>query len=230
MLDLQSASLPEIAAHYESTESNWIRTNMITSVDGHFVGSSNTSRDLTGEADLNLLLLLRAISDVVLVGANTARSENYRQPKARDEFTFLNRKPPRLAVVSSSLKFDLSSPLFGNGKERTIVINAGDNVPSDELLKVADVFSVKNDRDFATTLISTLRNLNLAKVTCEGGPNLLAQLLRADAIDEYDLTISPIKVGGTSPWADSLPHPTNWDQVGGAKSGDFTFKRLLLRR
>ncbi|MEY2772814.1 MAG: hypothetical protein RJB51_235 [Actinomycetota bacterium] len=202
---------------------------MIISHDGHFVGPSDSSRDLTSESDLKLLLLLRALSDVVLVGANTARNENYRQPKARDDFAFLNRKPPRLAVVSSSLEFDLTTPLFNGGQEPTIVFNVGPKAPSAELLKIAQVIQLpaEDPSSFATNLIANLFELGLRKITCEGGPSLLAQLLQAGAIDEYDLTISPLTVGGTPQWADALPKTTDWVEAGSATSGDFEFKRLL---
>ncbi|MSZ22329.1 MAG: pyrimidine reductase family protein [Actinobacteria bacterium] len=228
-MDLQLASLPDIAAHYESDSQNWVRANMIISQDGHFVGPSDSSRDLTGESDLKLLLLLRALSDVVLVGANTARNENYRQPKARDEFAFLSRKPPRLAVVSSSLDFNLTTPLFNAGQEPTIVFNVGTTAPSAELLRIAHVIQLTADdaSSFATNLIANLFELGLSRVTCEGGPSLLAQLLKADVIDEYDLTISPLTVGGTPQWADALPKTTDWVEAAGATSGDFEFKRLL---
>lgn len=205
---------------------------MIISQDGHFVGPSDSSRDLTGDSDLKLLLLLRALSDVVLVGANTARMDNYRQPKAREEFAFLNRKPPRIAVVSSSLDFDLAAPLFHGGQEQTIVINVGSKKPSTDLNDIAHVVNVSPDTssNFVQDLIAALTNLGLKKVTCEGGPSLLTQLLEAGAVDEYDLTVSPVTVGGTPAWPGAVPHESSWDQVGTAVSDDFEFKRLLLRR
>ena len=235
MLDLLSAPLPEIAAHYESNEQIWVRANMIISQDGHFVGAGDSSRDLTSEADLKLLLLLRALSDVVLVGANTARLENYRQPKARAEFAFLNRKPPRLAVVSASLDFDLTSPLFNGGEEKTIVLNAGKKLPSAELSDIAQVINIDPDEDatnrnFAKALILQLSKLGLRKVTCEGGPSLLAQLLSAGVVDEYDLTISPVTVGGSSLWIEARPSTSEWLEISSAESGEFEFKRLIKSR
>jgi riboflavin biosynthesis pyrimidine reductase len=229
MLDLALASLPEIAAHYEARESNWVRANMIVSQDGHFVGAGDSSRDLTGETDLKLLLLLRALSDAVLVGANTARLESYRQPKLREEFKFLNRTAPRLVIVSASLDFDVNSNLFHGGEHRTLVINAGDRIPSDDLLEVAEVASVEKDHGFAESLVQTLANLKIQKITCEGGPTLLTKLLKAQLVDEYDLTISPITVGGTPLWPEALPRPTDWEEVASASSGEFEFKRLLQR-
>lgn len=204
---------------------------MIISQDKHFVGPSDSSRDLTSESDLKLLLLLRALSDVVLVGANTARMENYRQPKAREEFAFLNRRPPRIAVVSSSLDFDLAAPLFHGGQEKTIIINVGGRTPSVALSEFAQVIDVPStSSSFVPDLIAALSELGIRKITCEGGPSLLAQLLEAGAVDEYDLTVSPLTVGGTPAWSDALPQESDWDLVGTAVSGDFNFKRLLLRR
>jgi 5-amino-6-(5-phosphoribosylamino)uracil reductase len=227
MLDLQLATLPEIAAQYETDERNWVRANMIASQDGHFVGAGDSSRDLTGESDLKLLLLLRALSDAVLVGANTARLEGYRQPKRRDEYTFLNRPVPRLVIVSASLDFDVTSNLFHGGEHRTLVVNAGELEPNQDLLEVADVIAVKNDHTFAHSLIDALATMNILRITCEGGPTLLTKLLAARMVNEYDLTISPITVGGTAQWPEALPHITQWEEVASATSGEFEFKRLL---
>jgi riboflavin biosynthesis pyrimidine reductase len=132
-------------------------------------------------------------------------------------------------MVSSSLEFDLTTPLFNGGQEPTIVFNAGSTTPSAELLKIAHVIQLPDEdpSSFATNLIAKLFELGLRKVTCEGGPSLLAQLLKADAINEYDLTISPLTVGGTPQWPDALPKTSDWVEVGSAISGDFEFKRLL---
>jgi 5-amino-6-(5-phosphoribosylamino)uracil reductase len=135
-------------------------------------------------------------------------------------------------VVSSSLDFDLTAPLFHGGQEKTIVINVGNKTPSEELNNISQVVDVSSNpsSNFVQDLFAALANLGLRKVTCEGGPSLLTQLLEEAAIDEYDLTVSPITVGGSPAWPGALPRETDWDEVGAAKSGDFEFKRLLLRR
>ena len=229
-LDLTTATLPEIATHYQAPKSSWVRANMVVSQDGQFVGPTETSRDLTNPQDLSLLLLLRALSDVLLVGANTARVENYRAPKKREEFAFLNRSTPTLAIVSSSLDFDLTSSLFHGGEQKTIVINAGSNEPTSELLSVAKVVQVLNDGNFGTRLIATLSDLGFHKVTCEGGPRLLSQLLAAEVIDEYDLTISPVVSGVESKLPNVFPDDLNWHLAASATAGDFKFQRYLNRK
>ena len=226
-LDLTNATLQEIAKHYQSPESSWVRANMVVSQDGQFVGPNDTSRDLTSAQDLSLLLLLRALSDVLLVGANTARQEKYRAPKKRAEFAFLNRPTPTLAIVSSSLDFDLTSPLFHGGEQQTVVINAGNNEPTRELLKVAKVVSVLHDDNFGIRLIETLTELGFPKVTCEGGPGLLSKLLEAKVVDEYDLTISPFVAGIESALPNVRPDEKNWHLAASATAGEFKFQRYL---
>jgi 5-amino-6-(5-phosphoribosylamino)uracil reductase len=229
-LDLTNATLQEIAKHYRSPESSWVRANMVVSQDGQFVGPNDTSRDLTSPQDLSLLLLLRALSDVLLVGANTARQEKYRAPKKRAEFAFLKRPTPTLAIVSSTLDFDLTSPLFHGGEQQTVVINAGNNEPTRELLKVAKVVPVLHDDNFGIRLIETLTELGFPKVTCEGGPGLLSQLLEAEVVDEYDLTISPIVAGVQSALPNVLPDEKNWHLAASATAGEFKFQRYLKKR
>ena len=228
-LDLRVAALEELATHYRAPKSTWVRANMVVSQDGQFVGENKTSRDLTNSQDLSLLLLLRALSDVLLVGANTARQENYRQPKKRAEFAFLNRPTPTLAVVSESLKFDLTSQMFSGGENQTIVFNAGINNPSDELLEVAHVIPVSGGVNFGIRVIDAIHDLGFQSVTCEGGPGLLAQLLKSRVVDEYDLTISPITVGIDSSLPNVMPDDSDWNVAGTAIAGDFQFRRYLRK-
>jgi hypothetical protein len=122
--------------------------------------------------------------------------------------------------------------IIDQDKEKTILINVGSKTPSAELNEIAHVVDVGSagSSSFVPDLIVALTNLGLRKVTCEGGPSLLTQLMDASAIDEYDLTVSPVTVGGSPAWPGAVPHESNWDLVGTAISGDFEFKRLLLRR
>jgi 5-amino-6-(5-phosphoribosylamino)uracil reductase len=228
-LDLRTASLEKLASHYQGPKSSWVRANMVVSQDGQFVGENKTSRDLTNKDDLSLLLLLRALSDVLLVGANTARQENYRAPKKRAEFAFLDRPTPTLAIVSKSLNFDLASPLFIGGENQTLVINAGSNEPSRELLEVARVIHVADGPNFGVRVISAIRDLGFQSVTCEGGPGLLSQLLATDVVDEYDLTISPFTVGLDDSLPNVMPDESNWDVADTAFAGDFEFRRYLRK-
>ena len=225
-LELSTASLMQIADHYAAPHTPWLRANMVVSSDRKFVGETGSSRDLTNSRDLELLLLLRAISDVVLVGANTARRESYRQPKLRAAFEFLGKPAPRLALASRSLDFDLGSPLFHGGDTKTIVLLAGNQIPSPELSQVADVIPVADVEE----MISKLHGMGLPLITCEGGPELLAQLIAADLVDEYDLTMSPVASVLDSKPTGAEVDPEFWDLISEAAADDYKYLRYIRRK
>lgn len=56
----------------------WLRVNMVSTVDGAATGESGKSGSINNTADKLVFDHLRAIADVVVVGARTARVEGYR--------------------------------------------------------------------------------------------------------------------------------------------------------
>jgi riboflavin biosynthesis pyrimidine reductase len=84
----------------------WVGLCMVASVDGS-TAIDGSSGGLSNPADVELLLTLRDLSDVVIVGAGTARGEGYGVP----------RKPSlRIGVVSRNGAMDYSTPLFTSGR------------------------------------------------------------------------------------------------------------------
>lgn len=201
-LDLTEATVLEIADFYTTSQETLLRANMVISKDGFFVDSNGSSRGLSSSLDLKVLLTLRAISDCVLVGAKTAVSEDYRTPKLSGEYRNLNIKNPRLVLLSRNLTFDLSARLFSDHDNRPIIFTQistnetwRDNLKN--LSKFADVEVLADPMNLAN-VVEILNQLNYQKIVCEGGPNLLAQLLALDLVDELDLTQSPVSTGSAS--------------------------------
>jgi riboflavin biosynthesis pyrimidine reductase len=64
-----------LRALYRAPETDWIRLNLVVSLDGSAVGADGTSRSLSRGADRAVLGAVRAESDLVLVGAATLRAE-----------------------------------------------------------------------------------------------------------------------------------------------------------
>lgn len=60
---------------YAAPQADWIRVNLVVSLDGSAVGPDGTTRSLTTGADRRVLGAIRAESDLVLVGAATLRAE-----------------------------------------------------------------------------------------------------------------------------------------------------------
>src|SRR5690349_15807794 len=103
-----------------------VRLNMIVSVDG---GTSwnGVSGALGGPADKALFAILRSVTDLVLVASGTMRAENY-GPVVMPEHTQRARRErgqtavPAIAVVSSSCRFDWSSPFFAAATSRPYIV------------------------------------------------------------------------------------------------------------
>lgn len=179
-----------------------VRANMVASVDGSAVRGGR-SGGLSSEADTAVFALLRALADVVLVGAGTARIEGYRALRPKEAYADARRdrgqRPaPVLAVVSGRLDLDPKSDLFHGGADRTIVIThqASNARTRDRLAEVADVLLAGVDQVDLGRALNLLTERGLNRVLCEGGPSLLADLTAAERLDELCLTISPQLVGG----------------------------------
>lgn len=192
------------AAYAYPAEKPWVRANMVTSLDGSAV-QDGRSGGLSSPADQRLFGLLRALADVVLVGAGTVRAEGYRAPRPKPEYTALRdslglRPTPVLAVVSARLDLDPESALFG-GPEPTVVATCERSDPSDRrrIAAVADLVVTEGDTVDLPYALEHLSGRGLTRVLTEGGPTLLGSLLAARSVDELCLSVSPRAVGGQGP-------------------------------
>jgi riboflavin biosynthesis pyrimidine reductase len=162
-----------------------VRANMVSTVDGAASGSDGLSGTVSGEADRRVFRTLRQLADVVLVGAGTARAEDYR-PAALP-----------IAVVSGRLDLDLTAPLYAAAEHKTIVITCR-SAPADRLEQVrasADVLVCGDDRIDLASAVDALNARGLGRILCEGGPTLLAQIAAAGLLDELCLTTAPFLAG-----------------------------------
>ncbi len=180
----------------------WLRANMVASVDGA-ASAAGLSRGLSSPADKGVFRVLRALADVIVVGAGTARAERY-AAVTREETTPADRvargqtPTPAIAVVTSRVDLDPGSALFTGAPTRSLVLTcaAADPGRIAALRAVADVVVAGEDRVDLAGGLDALVERGLTRMLCEGGPGLLAQVTAADRLDELCLTISPLLTGG----------------------------------
>jgi riboflavin-specific deaminase-like protein len=184
----------------------WVLVNMVTSLDGA-TSIDERSGGLGGDADRQVFRSIRAVADVILVGAGTARAEQYRSPSSSAEVIAARRlggqsDAPRLAIVSRRLELvPHEVPALATDAPPTIVVTTSD-APADHHRRVAlnaeVLVSGTGSVDPALALRSLRERHGFSVVVCEGGPALNATLADADLIDEVCLTIDPTLVGGPS--------------------------------
>jgi riboflavin biosynthesis pyrimidine reductase len=180
----------------------WVRANMIASADGA-AALDGRSGGLGGAADRLLFQVQRALADVILVGAGTARAEKYRPARPSPMLAALRqgRAPtPPIAVLSARLDLDPEAPLLAAAPPdaRTIVLTT-EAAPAERraaLARHAQVIVAGADRVTAGQAVGALAGLGHARILSEGGPGLLAQIAAAGQLDELCLTISPVLAGG----------------------------------
>jgi riboflavin biosynthesis pyrimidine reductase len=203
---LTDATLAALYAYPEpgAPPAHWLRANMVASLDGAATADGRSS-GLSGEADEQVFAMLRAHADVILVGAGTARAEGYGPVRPESEglrWAFLRdgRAPsPPIAVVTRALDLDLGSPLLAGAPPhaRTIVITT-ESAPADRraaAARTAEVIVTGAASVDLTAAVDALAERGHQRISCEGGPHLLAQLAGAGLLDELCLTISPLLAG-----------------------------------
>ena len=190
------------AAYAYPAGGRWVRANMIASVDGAATVQGR-SVGLSGAADHRLFGLLRSLADVILVGAQTVRAEDYGPAKIQSEWAHLRvgRPPtPPIAVVTRRIDLDLSSGLFtlAPNHARTIVITtrAAARSRRTRAAQHADVMIAGEELADLNAVITSLAGHGLRRILTEGGPRLLGELVTAGLLDELCLTVSPLIVGG----------------------------------
>jgi riboflavin biosynthesis pyrimidine reductase len=193
--------LLELADAYAYPRERWLRANFVSSADGAAYVDGR-SGGLSSKGDLRVFAVLRVLADVVLVGAGTARTEQYKPASHRDALKPLRGGRPAtvtIALVTKSLGLNLTSPLFTEAPPdaRTIVITCGasDAELRAEAAKVADVIVAGDEDVDLAAALDALRGRGLDRVLCEGGPHLFGDLSAAGLVDELCLSFSPTLAG-----------------------------------
>lgn len=179
-----------------------VRMNFVQSADGAAT-LDGRSGPLGGDTDRAVMRVLRAMADVVVVGAGTVRVEEYGGLGGGEQDAAWRRAhglsdAPRPVVVSRSLRLDPAQPFFAKAQARPFVVTCAAS-PAEQRNALADVADVLVCGDEGVDLgdaLGALADRGLTQVLCEGGPHLFGKLLDAGLVDEVCVTVAPRFVGG----------------------------------
>lgn len=196
----------QLAEHYALPDRSepHLRVNFVTSLDGA-AWHDGRSGPLNDEWDQQVFAHLRRLADVVMVGAGTIRVEGYgglRLDEQAQRWRTEHGLPPHppLAIVSHALDLDPASEAFTDAPVRPLIITHG-GAPHDRLDALAEVADLVVHGEDAVDLAAArgeLAERGLPQILCEGGPTLFGALIAADAVDELDLTLSPVLESGSA--------------------------------
>ena len=196
----------DLADAYDWPAAHWVRACMVMSPDGSIAGPDGLSGSISSPTDRAVLSAIRQFADVYLVGAGTVRAERYSAVRVRPDS--IERRlargqaaAPTLAVVSATCRFDWEDVSFTASDNRPIVLTVDSSDPADRAAAGhwCDVVVVGEERVEPSAALEALAARGLTRVTCEGGDSLLAEMVRADVLDEVDLTLAPVVAASARP-------------------------------
>lgn len=181
-----------------------VRANFVSTLDGAATGDDGRSGTINDDDDLRVLETLRAVADVVVVGAGTTRIEGYGALEIPERLAPVRADlglAPHLELAVVTRSGLLSRRLLDAERPPLVVTHARCHRLVELRRELgADRVLVHGDAevDLAAALAG-LRARGLSRILTEGGPHLFASLLAADLVDELCLTTSPHIVGGHPP-------------------------------
>jgi riboflavin biosynthesis pyrimidine reductase len=180
---------------------------MVSSLDGS-VTLRAVSEGLGGPADKRALARVRDACDVILIGAGTARDEEYPPypgGAARQQRRVAKGLAPRppVAMVTRTGGLREGHPLVADPDDAPImIVAAADEERARASLATAPaadaidwLIAGEDELDWPAALAG-LAARGLPRISCEGGPRINGALLEAGLVDEAFVTIAPALVGG----------------------------------
>ena len=170
--------------------------NMAMSADGKIASCDRKLTTFGSRADHDRLLELRAKSDAIVTGASTLNAQpdiTLRPGKKRSH-------APLRVIVSGSGRIHSKHKIFRTpGSPIIILVNEGiSRKRLKELKTLTDTVysSGKNEIDFKKAFDFLSKKYKAKRILCEGGGKLNDSLLRANLVDEINLTVCPLILGG----------------------------------
>lgn len=170
---------------------------MAMTADGKIATANRKTSAFGSRADHANLLTLRDKADAILTGAGTlnAQPDVTLGPGPRSK-----KNPPLRVIASGGGNVNPRHKIFRTQGAPVIVL-ATERISRARLQKLetaADVVKIcgASSIDFARALDFLQNEWGVKRLLCEGGGDLNDSLLRAGVVDEVNLTICPLILGG----------------------------------
>ncbi len=175
------------------------------SLDGRIACANGASQWIGGPADLLHTHRLRALCDVVLVGAGTVHHDAPRLT------TRLVPGPnPVRVVLDPARRLPAHHTIFTDGAAPTLLITATPGADRHGLAEVLHLPGADGTVDLPA-LLRTLSARGLCRIFVEGGGRTVSAFLAAGCLDRLHVTVAPLILGSGIP-AFSLPEAERVDQ------------------
>ncbi len=189
----------------------WVASLFVSTADGA-AAVGGRSGPLGGDGDREVFRAVRAVADVVVVGAGTVRAERYGPVTAVEAAAGPGPSGARPATPAwwwsppawASTRTSGCSPR-PTGRPRPRWSSTRPRRPSTPgaasraVAELVEVDAGPGGGVATAALLAELDRRHVGVAVCEGGPTLNGQLVADDVVDEVCLTLDPMVVGGDAP-------------------------------
>lgn len=182
-----------------------VTMKLAMSLDGRIATASGESQWITGAQARNAGHKQRASHDAIIVGANTARSDD---PTLTCRLPGMEHRSPVRIVVSRGGRLPTNSRLVQTAKAHPTWMIVASGMPAEALLahEKAGVQIIRIGHDpedeklDLTEALTALAERGITRLLVEGGSALNASMIRAKLVDRLVVFQAPLVLGG-----DALP-------------------------
>lgn len=160
-----------------------------SSIDGKIANRNYISRWISSEKSRVYAHRLRALSDCIIVGANTVIKDNPRL----DVRYAKTRKQPSVCVIDRNLKIDINSNIFLTDRKVFIVSDREEGIFKNKAIFITP--RIKNGEVDLKDLLKKLYQNGVRNVLVEGGGKTIGSFIKQDMFDKIYFFVSPLITG-----------------------------------
>lgn len=174
------------------------------SLDGKLSNYKKECSAISSDDNREMLFNHRVIADAVMVGGNTLRLDDsgltVKSVKRQNKRIKLGKSPEpiKVSVISNANNLKIDGDFFDKGNSKKIIFTtkktSRDKI--EKIKKKAKVFVLGNSHVNLKRALEILCGLGVKKLLVEGGGNLIYELLKENLVDEINLKIGNLIIGG----------------------------------
>ncbi len=180
-----------------------VMLKLAMSSDGYIARADGSSKWITCPQSRYYAHKLRAQSDAILIGVETALADD---PMLDCRLKGLERRSPARIILDSNLRINLSSKLVNSAKQINTIIftDLSHETESKHQQKITKLkqkniqiqYISKNRQHLELTqLLSRLAKLGINRLMVEGGAKVASSFIKQNLVDELNLFFAPELIG-----------------------------------
>ena len=174
------------------------------SLDGKLSNYKKEQIEITSNDDKAMRCEHRIVADAIMVGGNTLIQDdpkllvNVKKWQKKRTESGKTPEPAKIGIISNANKLKLDGDFLNKGDTLKVIFTTTQTSPKkiEELKKKAQVYVLGKKMVNLKKAISILYGLGIKKLMVEGGGTLIFSLLKENLVDEINLKIGNLIIGG----------------------------------